>query len=302
MTTPLVTNESAFGAVIETTAGVASTIGASQGFLTFDAEVINTTPFIKRKPNVANLGSFKGVTGIAKGTCKGWVELRGKGAAGDVPAWATNFLEAGGFSLATSTFTLSSDTSTRKTASVAKYLNDTRTLGYGFNIGLGISGVVGEILKAEFDGHGLVATTTDTTIITPTFEASVPIICQPGIIALASYIPVFTKWELKTNPRIVMREGQYAWISDFEPTLTLEFERDLAANYDPTTLYNNGTTQNVVITCGAATHNIVTITAANAQFSKPPEPTDREGIAMWSVEMQLNHTAATDDALTIAFS
>ena len=113
---PLVTRVKVLGAKVESTAGTAETLTASEAeILVFDPVMEpGESTFHQRTPSAPTMGHFPGIVGMKAGTLSCSVEVKGSGVGSTNPGWAV-LLQGCGLSVATQTYTPVSSMASQKT-------------------------------------------------------------------------------------------------------------------------------------------------------------------------------------------
>lgn len=173
-----------------------------------------------------------------------------------------------------------------------------------------ISGKTGDIVTADFTFTGVFDSVIDGTMISPTFESTVPPVLLGSSLSLdAVTTMVADSFSIDLGNQVQLRSSfgsadgyMSALITGRKPTGTLDPETTLVATYDFIGKWKSGNQAALVIgpvTAPTGLYNKFTITAPKCVYTKVGE-SDRNGIMVSDLAYSLVMNTG-DDELSIAF-
>jgi hypothetical protein len=183
-------------------------------------------------------------------------------------------------------------------ATIGLYLDGTRQIMYGARGNVKIeTGAVGEPVFLAFEFSGVVGTAIDTTILSPTYETTVPkafLSAEPIILGYTS--PILAKIGLDMGNEVAMRESAAAsagilsyLITGRAPTLEADPEMELIATHDFYGSLHAGTTGRSYFELGSTSGSVgqrITVACPLCQYRSVAQA-DRTGLAVAQVTMDV---------------
>jgi hypothetical protein len=300
-------NRKILAAKIETTAGTAiSVTGSDAAILVYDPIIQSEVVVNDRRPAGAAHGSLPGVPGAKPGSATFRVEVRGKGATG-LPLWATALLPACGMKANASTYSPISAAADKKTITLAIYEDGLLKTLYGAMGSVKFTFPAGGIATAEFTFRGLfTANPSDTSLLTPTQDTSIPPTVGSGAFTLDGVTPRLSSAEIDLGNEVIDRPAPtsagllHAFIVNRAPKFTADPEAVVVATDPVFTELLAGTTNALSIVLNGGTNNTVTFGSPKVQYQKVTTG-NRNGLLTHSIECGLAYDSGNDE-LTIAFS
>jgi hypothetical protein len=299
---PLLRKNSVILAAIESTAGTAETLDATDG--AFNAYETEATAAIDVTPRQGQ-GSASGlvaIPGVRVGQITFQVDLY-KNA-----AWAAALLPSCGYEVsATTLWTKTSSTTNWKTVTIAKYIDGKEYQLFGAMGDMVILLRAGQVTRVQLTFTGVYDAAnwgTDATLPTPTYPLAATAAIRFASSTTTLGGTAFGKWaamDINTNNAVAMLEdittlgGVYrAWINPSPVTGTVDPEEELAATRDDYGIWTASTEQALSIA-----YSDITLAALKLQFTDI-QPGDRNGVSVNNITWQANRNAAAgNDAFTI---
>lgn len=273
--TPLLTRKRRLLAKVETTTGSAISLTGSEGnFIVYTDD----NPFVEniemdQRPKMDSTAQYPAVPGGQSATITFEAEMIGSGT---VPAWASVFLPACGWTLSSRTFTLDPFPAAVTTLTMA-ILEGTRwrkITGAAGNVVF--SAKAGHFGRARFTFTGCLAADADTADVSPTYPSTKPPRwANASGFALGSFTPLLSSFEFDAGCEVILRESPNAssgyrsgLIVDANPKLTCDPEASLVASRAVQSLLLASTEEALAIICGGTSDNIWTLNCSAAQVMK----------------------------------
>ena len=199
-----------------------------------------------------------------------------------------------------------SDINNQKSATIGYYKDGIFHKLTGCRGSVKLAFAIGGYPKLDFNFTGIYNAPTDAANITvASYEEHLPPLFQGIGLAIGTYSPTgIEKFDLdlanQVNPA---KDAQNATgvsairITDRTPTASFDFDVDELANFNPWTLFQNGTTQNIEFMCGTAVGNRIYVEIPAAQL-KTPAYQDKNGVAAYNMSLE---PTGNDDEIIIAF-
>jgi hypothetical protein len=292
----------------EGTVGTYETLTAAEAvYNAFDANFATGAEVMARGGQGA-LGQLAAQIALKTGVVTFRTELYGDGAGG-VPAWASVLLPAVGFTNDSGTFRLKSEMpgSNVKTLSMSTY--------EGPGLRRSIRGAVGDLSIVVMPGKfvdfnwtftGAYAGTFDTAILEPTHPTTAPLRAASGTTTIGGVAACYSQMTVNLGnviaprPCITATDGLHSFaITDRNINGTLDPESRLIATAPVYTDWGSMTERALSMTI-ADGDDIVTMAAPKFQIINP-QPGDRGGLLIDTLNFQCNRTANNDE-FTIAFA
>lgn len=310
---PILKRVRVIGAKIETTAGTAETITASEAV--FNAYDISIQPTIgwNERPAQGSFSALPGVVGTQAGTVSFKTELFGDGAGG-TPTWASTLFPACAFTETATVFTPKSDSpgSVVKTITLAIYTNGMRKALRGCSGTFKVMFTTGNIVVIEWTFTGVWVTPTDATILAPTYPTLIPVrFSNPTSFTIGgSAVTCLETMTIDIGNEVILRPCQsatdgsgisYAMITGRKPKLTMNPEARLVATEAVHTLWVAGTTTALVLNFQTVTDAFVFLAPAMQRVNV--QEGERSGMVTDEIEFNLCKSAAAgNDELSLEFN
>lgn len=296
------------GAKIETTAGTAIAISASDATTPIFNAVYKDNTGYNRRENVTG-GKLQGRRGPLIGTFSFELEAMGLGATGSVPAWADIYLPACGFVKSTATFTYTRTIASQKTLTIKSFVDGKYRQIYGAAGSVRLNYAAGDRHMFQFAFTGIVSPIAELSNIAPTLVTTQPIVGATaftyhngtGAITLPSPTAVVDWGQTVTAIEAPNASGYLRFcVSDYNPTMTVD---PLDENATSTTLDVDGdwvanTERAVSLVLGTAANNTITIAGTKATLNAAPDWGARDRLVTRPLTLDFND----DSAPTIVFS
>lgn len=290
---PLIAKKSVLAAKIETTAGTAIAVTASDA--AFNAYNVSVLPEIgvDVREGQSAMSKLVGIPTGHRGTCSFEVDLA------DSAAWADILLPACGLLETTSTWAPSTVSTNFKTLTVARYLDGRKYFLAGVMLNAEIRFVTGQPVRVLFTGVGVWQAPIDATILAPTYPlgAAIAPAFKGSTMTIGAYVPRILNFTFNLNNEVTLLEdataaGGYlrAWIADRAVGGTIDPEADLVATYDTDGIQLAATEQAFSL----AYATTVTLAMPKMQFVGVPLG-ERGGAVTNEIEWRANRSAAAGD-------
>ena len=301
LSAPLLTRLKTIKVALETVKG--TKVAGTQAILVFDPEINPTAPFEQRKGSGNYRGNEQvGVHGERSGVCKFSVEMRGNGL-GDLEAGLKILVQAAGLKDSTGTYTVHSDHTNDKTISIDVWQDGVKKGLAGASGKVTFEGEVGKRLMCNFEFFGVWQTPIDEAMPVHAPSTAVPVRIQGGTFTIDAETIKIGKYSLDMGNEVIARMDAnaaggiaYYMITDQDPVLSLDPEADKVAGYDYFGKWLAGTEAAISLALSDGT-NTFTISTPKVQYKEITEG-DRDGIQIYEVAGQCNHSAG-DDAVQI---
>lgn len=318
------TKKRVLAAKIETTAGVAETLSATDGgLLVSDLSWDLNIEMVARDYMKDDLGKIKPVPGKRYGSFSFTTEIRGKNSAftsSNVPE-VGKYLLGCGFSEVvdttigseTVTYQPTSDQTAMKTLTMTLY-NDKRAIKLsGCRGNVSIAGNNGEYGKFSFTFSGVIESVADAAILNVDLSDEVGL--NPPLLLGTSfslndgsaYAAKISSISVDMGNTVTMREDMsethgytFPEITDRNPTGSIDPEMDTEANYSFLGNWLAGTSAEISFSAGTVQYNSFAITIPTATTTQVSDG-ERESLATAELSFELNSTSG-DDEITIEFS
>ncbi len=290
---PLIAKKSVFAAKIETTAGTAIAVTATDAaFNAYNVSILPEIGVDVREGQDA-MSKLVGIPTGHRGTCSFEVDLA------ETAAWADTLMPACGLLEATSTWTPSTISTNFKTLTVAKYVDGKKYFLAGVMLNAEFRFITGQPVRVLFTGVGIWQAPVDATILAPTYPTgSVAAPAFKGAtVTMGSLTPKFLNFIFNLNNEITLLEDanaaggfHRAWIADRVVGGTIDPEADLVATYDADGIQLAATEQAFSL----AYASTVTLTMPKMQLINVPMG-ERGGAVTNEIEYRANRSAAAGD-------
>jgi hypothetical protein len=310
----MLTRRRVIAAKVETTEGTAEAIVvADAGILAFDVKYDADIKMYQRNPSVNTLSNSIPIPGQQSAKVTFRAELKGPGASYTTlikPALSPYF-RACGFAetlvAATSVTYLPASTGV-PSLTIWVYEDGMIKKIKGARGNVKLSGKVGEPIVAEFEFTGVYDGVIDGTMITPTFEGSVPPIMMGTTFTIDSYAAVISSISIDMANKLELRDSVVSTsgylstlLSDRNPTGKLDPEATTVAAYDWYGKWKGGTSGALSLgAIGTTAFNRYTITAPKCVYTGIAEG-DRAGMMVNDTTFALAMNTG-DDEISIAFT
>ncbi|MFH2114309.1 MAG: phage tail tube protein [Spirochaetota bacterium] len=308
---PLISKKAQIAMKVEGAEGTAEALTATEAILVNNVVFDPSIEMHPRPAGGASLSPYPDVAGARSARITFDLELKGAGAPAGVAPEAGAALKACGFSetiVASTSVTYKPASASIGSYTIGAYFDGKLYLMAGCrgNVSLefaraGAPGVF------HFDFLGTAMVDSDTAMLAPTFDSTVPIACQGATFTLSSYAAIVESMTFAMNNELFLRPSVNATqgnlstaITGRRPTLSINPEDVLLATKDWWALWEAGTTGALSMVLGAAAGNICTITAPAVQFSSM-KPVNANGILRQNAECLLARSSG-DDELSLAFT
>ncbi len=302
MAAPLITRTRLVAVKQEGTSGTAETLNAATGVMNcYDPQFTPELPMADRPSE----GTYDAPRPSIQTSRGGRVGFRFDCIGGNtVPYWFENVGVPCGFSYNASSKTLTSNGSENDTTSTAGVFQDGMLKNIVGAMGnLTMPFTTGEPFIAEVEFMGKYAAPTDTTIVSPTYETTLPQRVASSTLTLGGYSPDISTGRIVVENSLKLREDitdstgfAYCVITQQRITMEIDPEALLVASRDAYGLLLDGTTATATLTIGSGA-NVLTITIPGMQHVEV-EDGDRDGILTHPIT--LLHTGTS--AMTIVSS
>lgn len=307
---PILTRKRIIKVALESPMG--GKVAGTSSILAYDLEINSTAPFEERKGTGVCRGQERaGTLGALSGSCKFKTELRGNGSSG-MDAGLAILLQACGLKKSTESYQVHSLHSDDKTISLDVWEGGVVGGAVGVKKGLAgassditISGENGGKVMCDFDFQGIWQTPVAEAPTADSPGSGAVLKMQEGTFTLAGATIKIAKFSLKLGCKVAPRYDMtgkggiaYYMITDYDPVLSIDPEAHAIADYDYYGDWLSGleVAVNLVLTNGTTK---VTFTLPKVQYKELAEG-DRDGIQIYDLTGQCNHSSSGNDAVTIA--
>lgn len=307
----LLSRRKVLAAKIESTSGTAESLAASEGaYNVFDFEMQPAIGMTDR-PGQGGFGSLAAISELRTGSVSFKTEIYGDGAGG-VPAWASTFLPACGWTNSAGTFSPKSEApgTNVKTITIGMFIDGM------YKVLRGCAGTARFVFETGVRAHvewsfqGVWQAVTSSSLIAPTYPTILPLRTVNTTFTYDSWSPCWSNLTIDMGNTIYLRPCQTnADESGLKGAIITD--RRVTGQFDPesvaTGTYNY---YNKWITHSEASLSVdlenstdkITLAAPKTQIVNIQQG-DRNGILIENISFQCNRSAAAgNDELTIAFS
>lgn len=294
---PILTRMRTILAKAETTTGTPPSLtGAEGAFIVYcDDNPIEEIFAMDQRPMAGSAKQHPAVPGALMNRITFEVELSGKGSSG-LPLWATTFLPACNFVLATATFTQTVPVDPLNTLTIGLWEQGRlRTI----NAAMGdvtITGEAGKFCRARFVFTGVPGTDVDDVANpAPTFPTvKPPRFANASAVTLGSFTPLISSFEVRAGNDVQMRPDasktcgyKSALIPDANPTATMDPEAVQTDDRDVRALILASTEEALSIVIGSVANNTITLGCTSAQVVERTGGA-RQKMVTDAINLQLN--------------
>lgn len=304
---PLLQKQTVFAGKIETTTGTAIALAAADGTVNIMDSDIKQDSEQNKREGQSSLTRLKGVRGAQAADIEFVADVVG---GASLPPPVGKYLQASGFAVSSSTYTVQTGSASAVTLTCGKYTDGRLKQAAGCMFDLVIKLKSGEPGRMEFKGKGAWVAPTDVALIAPTYDVTLPPAFAAATFTVGGTAYPVDEVEISLGNKVVLRQDPSqasgyiaAVITDREVTVKIAPEAKLLASQDWYAAYAAGTTYALNCVIGASANNIITITAPALQLMKAPEDDDRDGVLVESLEfISVRSASAGDDELVVAFT
>ncbi len=313
MPNPMRTKKTVVLAKLESTYGADPTLAAGDDAIEayeFTPPVINAD-MKERNPGNDDLSMFGELRGKTSYDFQIISNLRGSGAAGTAPR-RSPLMKACGFEetvVSSTSVSYKPRSSALESCAVEAYIDGIlhQLLGCVGNYSLDLT--AGELAKETFDLKARYALPTDSVIVSPTFDTTVPQIVKGITMTVGSYSAIIEKMTVNMNNVVAERPdfNQTEGIQGFaitgrnpEGSMTIEAVLRATSNADFWSYFHNTTVKDISFVIGTVAGNICTITVPKI-FFRAPVTGDRDGVRTNELAFQIARNSG-DDELVISYT
>lgn len=306
---PLLKRKRVLAAKAETNPGTAESLtGAEAAFNAYDV-MIQPSIEVERREAQGQFGSLAGVASARQGKATFKTDLGWDGTSTE-PAWATVFLPACGYVLATNTFTPRSEApgSNVKTLTIACYINGLRKILVGCMGTFKLVAPTGRMAYIEWEFTGKWAAPTDETILAPTYPTVSPLRFASGLVEWNDIAQRVEQVTFDAGNEITLLEDptdatgySYAVVVERTPRFTANPESVLVATQNRWSEWISNTEDTFELDIDGPTTSVMSIDAPKAQIVNIQEG-DRGKIVTDEVEWVCNKDATLDTEVSIIFT
>lgn len=311
----LLTKRSVLAAKLEATPGTEeSVLTADTDYNVFDLDMQPEIEFTERQGSNA-FGQLAGVLHARRGTCRFRIELTA-GSGTTPPQWALAFLGACGMGYSSGLFTPKSlaptgsgDATKPQTITLAHYQDGVKKVLYGAVGTYVFTGQAGRVISLEFTFTGKWKAVADVALLAKTAVAAtdIPLRFASSAFSVGSYSYKINQFTLDAGNEVTLREDagdatgfSSGIITGRRPVGTFDPEMVTVATKDVWGIWLARTEAALSVTGTDGTNKVV-IAAPKLQFTNVQQG-DRNGLAIWNADYQLNKSLpAGDDEYTISF-
>ena len=294
-------------AKVEDTYGSDPTLtAASNAIEAYDLEVPSINADMKeRAPGNSDLSRFPEIRGKTSYDWKLKTLLRGSGTLGTAPRTSPLLQSAGlGETIVSgASVTYAPLSSSLKSCTIEAYVDGILMQLLGCVSDLEMDFTAGELPWMSFAGKGIYTIPTDSAIVDPTFDTTVPQVVKGVTMTFGSYAAIIEKMTLKMGNKIAERPdfNQTEGIKGFEITdrnpegsITVEAVLRAETNADFLSYFHSRTVKALSFVIGATEGNIATITAPYC-YLRPPGVGDREGVRTFEIPFHMGRSSGNDE-------
>lgn len=303
---PLLTRKRVMAAKAEGTDGTAETLSASEAVMNvYDTNFAGDLPVFAREGQGASFSKRKSVQTTQAGTVTFASDIIGGSSA---PYWASVLLPLCGFVGGTGDAYTPSTAQTGGTGTIGVYQDGLLKRIAGAMGKVRFVFTDGEPLRAEWEFMGKYVAPSDTAILAPTYETTIPPRFAGATLTIGAYTPLISNLTIEIDNEIKLREDvtdatgfKTAVIVNRRVVVSMDAEADLVANYSAYATLLAGTTAVLDLTVGT-TGNQLDIDIPVLQLVGV-EDGDREGLVTHNLTFEAQRNAAAgDDEIVITTS
>lgn len=278
---------------------------ASNAIMAYDPTITLTTDMKKRNPGNSDLTPFPEVRGKTYVEVKFSTELKGSGTAGTAPRLSPLF-KACGLSetiVSSTSVTYAPRSSSFESCTLYVYKDGLKHIITGCIGDYDVDFTAGETPKINWTFKGIYTIPTDSAIVDPTFDSTVPEVVKGATMTFGSYSAIIEKLTLKANNTVAERpdfnqtEGIKGFAitgRDYEGSMTVEAVLRATSNADFFSYFHSRTVKALSFVLGATAGNIVTITGSY-NYLRAPAYGDREGVVTFELPFQMSRSSGNDE-------
>lgn len=309
---PIIKQRSQLAAKIETVSGTAETLTATEAaFNVFDLQM-QANISMQERPGNGSFSFLPAISDMRQATVSFKTEIYGTGT-GTVPAWASTFLPACGWTAAAGVFTPKSESpgTNVKTLTMAHYVDGYRVLMRGCAGTFKIVAETGKIAMIEWTFQGAYVDLTTQTLLAPTYPTTLPFRVANAPFSWGSWQPCCGRIEIDAGNQVALRPCQTqadgsgiaaAHINGRRVTISMDPEMVTpSGGATPWADWTGHTERAFSLELQDATDQI-TIAAPKAQILNAQQA-DRGGIVTANITLGANrNSAAGNDELSLTFA
>lgn len=307
----LLTKKRILGAKIESTAGTAESLSASDSALNVYNPIIQPNIAVEQRQAQSAFNKLSGVAGMRVGTATFRTDLWWDGTS-TMPKWAETFLPACGWVKSSTTYTPRSEApgSNVKTLTIGCYVDGHYKQIHGAVGNFTVVLPTGKMGYIDWVFQGVWSDTSDVALVTPTYPTDPIFRVASTTTTFNSNALCFNQISFNSGNRIVAKECsgnaagvEYFLITDRTPTATAAPESTLKATADHYgDLINETEAELSVLLTGGTGNDTLEFEMTKAQVMTIAE-SDRNGIVVDNITWQANKNGSTnDDELAIIFA
>jgi hypothetical protein len=309
----LLARKTQLAAKAEGTKGTAESLAAADAdVLAEDVNFDRSPEELVRNPLRATLSPYVSIPGpqLATITCR--CEMKGSGTVDTAPAWG-KLLTGCGFKETVNASTsvvyqVNSNDADTDTLTMGAYNDGHRRLMYGARGTVTFDLTANQLMYANFTFTGIFSDDSDTALLSPTYESTVPVKFYNASAAFSGGWTwsafAFSAMNVDVGNEVVLRPNanatnglEYAQIVNRNPTGTMDVDKVLVATEDLNSHLETPTTAALSVTLGSAAGNTLTFTAPAFQILSLPDA-NRDGISTYDMGFALR-TSSGDDEFVI---
>jgi hypothetical protein len=302
----MLTKRTVILAKLETTYGSDLTpTAAANAIMAYDPEITIVSDMKERYPGNTDLSRFPELRGKTSFEIKFSTELKGSGVVGTATRMSPLFQACGLDETIVSATSVSYApvSSSFESCTIYAYIDGLlyKLLGCVGDVEIDLT--AGETGRLNWTFKALYALPTDSGIVTPTFDTTVPLIVKGTTMTFGNYAAIIEKLNLKLNNNIAERpdfnttdgiKGYQITGRNPEGSMTIEAVLRATSNADFLSYFDARTVKALSFVLGATAGNINTITASYA-YCRVPKIGDREGIRTFEIPFQLARNTGGDE-------
>jgi len=309
----MLTKKTVVLAKVEGTYGADPTLAAGDDAVEayeFTPPVINAD-MKERNPGNDDLSMYGELRGKTSNDFQVIANLRGSGAAGTAPRRSPLY-KACGFEetiVSSTSVAYTPRSSSKESCAIKAYIDGIIHLLLGCVGNYQLEAVAGETVKETFDLKAKYALPTDGTIVSPTFDSTVPQIAKSVVMTIGSYSAILEKFTLNMNNTVAERpdQNETEGVKGFvitgrnpEGTIMIEAVLRATSNADFLSYFHNTTVKDISFVLGGTAGNIATITLPKI-YLRAPVTGDRDGVRTNELPFQIARNSG-DDEVSISFT
>jgi len=308
---PVIKQRSLLAAKTEVTSGTAETLAAADGaFNVFDLQM-QANISMQERMGSGSFSMLPSIGDLRQATVSFKTEIYGTGT-GTVPAWASTFLPACGWTAAALVFTPKTESpgAAVKTLTMAHYVDGYRILMRGCAGTFKIVAETGKIAMIEWTFTGAYVELANATLLAPTYPTTLPFRVSNAPFSLGAWQPCCNRIEIDAGNQVAVRPCQTqsdgsgiaaAHINGRRVTMSMDPEMVLTGTATPWADWTSHTERAFSLELQDTTDQ-VTFAAPKAQILNAQQA-DRGGIVTANLQLGANrNSAAGNDELSITFA